>query len=86
MSKKQMHDRKTILRVTWGEGDPVVVVDTFNPTIQEARGRQIFQFQVSLVYRASSRTAMATQRNPVSKTQSKKSKLASVSLWLLVSP
>jgi hypothetical protein len=29
------------------------------------RGRQISEFKVSLVYRVSSRTARATQRNPV---------------------
>jgi hypothetical protein len=32
------------------------------------RGRQISEFEASLVYRVSSRTARATQRNPVSKT------------------
>jgi hypothetical protein len=30
------------------------------------RGRQISEFEDSLVYRASSKTARATQRNPVS--------------------
>jgi hypothetical protein len=30
------------------------------------RGRQISEFEVSLVYKVSSRTARATQRNPVS--------------------
>jgi hypothetical protein len=30
-------------------------------------GRQISEFKASLIYRASSRTARATQRNPVSK-------------------
>jgi hypothetical protein len=33
------------------------------------RGRQISEFQASLVYRVSSRTARATQRNPVSKSK-----------------
>jgi hypothetical protein len=33
------------------------------------RGRQISEFETSLVYRVSSRTARATQRNPVSKNQ-----------------
>jgi hypothetical protein len=33
------------------------------------RGRQISEFEASLVYRVSSRTAKATQRNPVSKKQ-----------------
>jgi hypothetical protein len=32
------------------------------------RGRQISEFEASLVYRVSSRTARATQRNPVSET------------------
>jgi hypothetical protein len=35
------------------------------------RGRQISEFEASLVYRVSSRTARATQRNPVSKKQKK---------------
>jgi hypothetical protein len=33
------------------------------------RGRQISEFEASLVYKVSSRTARATQRNPVSKQQ-----------------
>jgi hypothetical protein len=32
------------------------------------RGRRISEFEASLVYRVSSRTARAIQRNPVSKT------------------
>jgi hypothetical protein len=32
------------------------------------RGRQISEFEASLVYKVSSRTARAIQRNPVSKT------------------
>jgi hypothetical protein len=32
------------------------------------RGRRISEFEASLIYRVSSRTARATQRNPVSKT------------------
>jgi hypothetical protein len=35
------------------------------------RGRQISEFKASLVYRVSSRTARAIQRNPVSKKQNK---------------
>jgi hypothetical protein len=35
------------------------------------RGRWISEFEDSLVYRVSSRTARATQRNPVSKNQNK---------------
>jgi hypothetical protein len=39
-----------------------------------SRGRQISEFEASLVYRVSSRTARATQRNPVSKNQKPKIK------------
>jgi hypothetical protein len=35
------------------------------------RGRRISKLEASLVYRVSSRTARATQRNPVSKKQNK---------------
>jgi hypothetical protein len=35
------------------------------------RGRQISEFEASLLYRVSSRTARATQRNPVSKNKNK---------------
>jgi hypothetical protein len=38
------------------------------------RGRRISEFEASLVYRVSSRTAKATQRNPVSKNQKKRKK------------
>jgi hypothetical protein len=38
----------------------------------EGIGRQISEFEVSLVYRVSPRTARATQRNPVSKKQTNK--------------
>ena len=38
------------------------------------RGKRISEFEASLVYRVSSRTARATQRNPVSKNQKKKEK------------
>jgi hypothetical protein len=38
------------------------------------RGRQISEFEASLVYKVSSRTARATQRNPVSKNQKNKTK------------
>jgi hypothetical protein len=36
------------------------------------RGRRIFEFEASLVYKVSSRTARATQRNPASKKPEKK--------------
>jgi hypothetical protein len=38
------------------------------------RGRQISEFEASLVYRVSSRTARATQRNSVSKNKNKQTK------------
>jgi hypothetical protein len=38
------------------------------------RGRWISEFEASLVYRVSSRTARATQRNPGSKKQKEKRK------------
>jgi hypothetical protein len=37
----------------------------------QSRGRRISEFKASLVYRVSSRTARATQRNLVSKKQNK---------------
>jgi hypothetical protein len=36
-----------------------------------SRGRRISEFEASLVYKVSSRTARATQRNPVSKNKQK---------------
>jgi hypothetical protein len=38
------------------------------------RGRKISEFETSLVYKVSSRTARAIQRNPVSKNKNKKEK------------
>jgi hypothetical protein len=38
------------------------------------RGRRISEFEASLVYRVSSRTARAIQRNPVSKKKKKEKK------------
>jgi hypothetical protein len=45
---------------------PGMVVHAFNPSTWEAEAGE---FEASLVYRVSSRTAKATQRNPVSKNQ-----------------
>jgi hypothetical protein len=44
-----------------------VVVCAFNPS----RGRRISEFEASLVYKVSSRTARATQRNPLEKQKNK---------------
>jgi hypothetical protein len=45
-----------------------VVAYAFNPSTQEAEADRSLEFEASLVYGVSSRTARATQRNPVSKT------------------
>jgi hypothetical protein len=50
-----------------------MVPHAFNPSTQEA-GRQISEFEASLVYEVSSRTARAIQRNPVSKKKTKNKK------------
>jgi hypothetical protein len=39
---------------------------------QRGRGKQISEFEASLIYRVTYRKAMATQRNPVSKSQKPK--------------
>ena len=44
------------------------------------RGRWIFEFEASLVYRVSSRTARAIQRNPVSKNKNKKKTKMNIAL------
>jgi hypothetical protein len=41
----------------------------------ECRGRRNYEFEASLVYRVSSRTARTTQKNPVSKKTRKKNVL-----------
>jgi hypothetical protein len=46
------------------------VTHAFNPS----RGRWISEFEASLVYTVSSRTARATQKNPVSKRKNKREK------------
>jgi hypothetical protein len=48
-----------------------VVVHTFNPSTG-GRGRQISEFEDNLIYKVSSRTARAIQRNPVSKNNNNK--------------
>jgi hypothetical protein len=45
---------------------PAIVAYSFNPSTQEAEASE---FEVSLVYRVSSKTARAIQRNPVLKNQ-----------------
>jgi hypothetical protein len=45
------------------------------------RGRQISELEASLVYRVSSRTARATQRNPVSKNKQTNKQIRSSTLY-----
>jgi len=55
------------LRVTWqGAG-----LHTLNPNTGRQRQADLCEFEASLVYRVSSRTARDTQRNPVSKQTNK---------------
>jgi hypothetical protein len=50
-----------------------VVAHAFNPSTPEVgRGRRISELEDSLVWKVSSRTARAIQRNPVSKKKKKK--------------
>jgi hypothetical protein len=44
-----------------------VVAQSYNPSTQEAEAGRVSEFEASLVYRVSSKTARATQRNPVLK-------------------
>jgi hypothetical protein len=50
----------------------VVVAHAFNPSTREAEAGGFLSKRASLVYRVSSRTARATQRNPVSENQKEK--------------
>jgi hypothetical protein len=55
-----------------------MVAHAFNPSTRKwgggGRGRRISEFKASLVYKVSSRTARATQRNPVLENKKKKKK------------
>jgi hypothetical protein len=55
--------------------------NAFNPSTSGGRGRRISEFEASLVYKVSSRTARAIQRNPVSKNQKNK-KIFKKEEWL----
>jgi hypothetical protein len=55
--------------VSLGSGDKC-----FNPSIRRQRQEDLHEFEASLVYRASSRTARATQINFVMKSQKTKQK------------
>jgi hypothetical protein len=49
-----------------------VVVHAFNPSTWEAEAGGSFEFEANLVYKVSSRTARAIQRDPVSRKKKKK--------------
>jgi hypothetical protein len=49
-----------------------LVAHAFNPSTWEAEAGGFLEFEASLVYRVSSRTARATQRNPVLKNKKQK--------------
>jgi hypothetical protein len=51
-----------------------VVAHAFSPSTWEVEQAEFWVLQASLVYRVSSRTTRATQRNPVSKKQKKQNK------------
>ena len=48
-----------------------LVAHTLNPNTWGQTQADLYEFEASLVYRVSSRTARATQRNPVSKNKNK---------------
>ena len=49
------------------------MVQAFNPSTKEAKAGRSLGIEASLVYKLSSSTARATQRNPVSEEKKKKS-------------
>jgi hypothetical protein len=51
-----------------------VVAHAFNPSTGEAEAGRFLSFEASLVYKVNSRTARATQRNPISKNQNQNQK------------
>ena len=66
------HEKRTELliqnhEVELGGGDAHLEI----PTLGRQRQVDLCEFKASLIYRASSRTGRATQRNPASKSQNK---------------
>jgi hypothetical protein len=51
-----------------------MVAHAFNPSTREAEAGGFSEFEASLVYRVSSRTARATQRSPVLKNKTRQNK------------
>ena len=50
---------------------PAVVPHAYNPALGRQSQVDLCEFEASLVYKAGSRKARATQRNPISKTKNK---------------
>ena len=50
----------------------MVAAHAFNPSTRDAEAGGFSEFEASLVYRVSSRTVKAIQRNPVSKKKKKR--------------
>ena len=67
MQVDRCHQTEELVRFNNPPVKPAVVVHALG-----GRGRRISEFEASLVYRVSSRTGRATQRNPVSKEENKK--------------
>jgi hypothetical protein len=63
-TNRKLHNLKSFNNLKLGRA---VVAHAFNPITCSGRGRQISEFEASLVYRVSSRIARAIQRNLVSK-------------------
>jgi hypothetical protein len=63
------------------QNKPGVVVHTFNPSTQEAEAGGFLSLRPAWSTKVSSRTARATQRNPVSKNQKKKKKRKRNGAW-----
>jgi hypothetical protein len=65
----------------------VVVVYTFNPSTQKAEAGRSLEFEVSLDYGVSSRTARATQKYSVSKqNKTKQNSITHYATAILLSP
>ena len=62
-----------------------MVAHAFNPSTREAEAGRFFEFEASLVYKVSSSTAKAIQRNTVSKNENPnqaKPKQTEIKNWL----
>jgi hypothetical protein len=70
VSSKTDFIERPYLKKTW-RNSWVVVTCAFNPSTQETEAGEYHEFAASLVYRVSSRTAWATQRIPILKTETK---------------